>query len=361
MTLKEIAAELGVSYSTVSRVINNYNRNFSVRPELRQKILDKVEELHFQPNSEFSALRRKSNRQFAILLPFSVRGLGETGDSDSLYVIEKYLTAHHCHFEYLPFVNESELGFRLPKWHAAGFLAFDTITLDQLTGVEKSNIPYVVTNGICGENGTAVRHDDYEAVNVICDWLYKMKHWRIAYVQIALPRHDDYERDLYDFGVSHTVRNTPPAHHSTRLRINAFIDFCRGHAMPELCDQITSREELKECFDRYLAAGVTAIVGYNFKSGMIAMQELHNRGLEIPEDVSVIVFDDTDYNNYTIPTLSCFRLPSMEMGKHSAQLIIQRSKDSSYARGKTFYHLGRIIERDSVGPPRHAFTPRQKK
>ena len=59
MTLKEIAEELNVSPSTVSRVLNGCSKNFTVKPELRARILDQVERSGYKPNRVFSSLRSK--------------------------------------------------------------------------------------------------------------------------------------------------------------------------------------------------------------------------------------------------------------------------------------------------------------
>ena len=69
MTLKEIAAELGVSTSTVSRVLNGCHKNFTVKPELRKRILDRVAERNYRPNPMYQAMRKKENLQIAIFLP----------------------------------------------------------------------------------------------------------------------------------------------------------------------------------------------------------------------------------------------------------------------------------------------------
>ena len=66
MTLKEIAAELGVSTSTVSRVLNGCHKNFTVKPELRKRILDRVAERNYRPNPMYQAMRKKENLQIAI-------------------------------------------------------------------------------------------------------------------------------------------------------------------------------------------------------------------------------------------------------------------------------------------------------
>ena len=63
MTLKEIAAELGVSPSTVSRVVNGYSKNFSVVPEVREKILEKVRVSGYRANPVFSTIRSRRNRR----------------------------------------------------------------------------------------------------------------------------------------------------------------------------------------------------------------------------------------------------------------------------------------------------------
>ena len=69
MTLKEIAAELGVSPSTVSRVLNGRDKNFTVKPELRKRILDRVAERDYKPNPMYQSMRKKDNQQIAIFLP----------------------------------------------------------------------------------------------------------------------------------------------------------------------------------------------------------------------------------------------------------------------------------------------------
>ena len=67
MTLKEIAAELNVSPSIISRVLNGYTQSFSITDELRQRILKKVEECGYRPNPVFSAIKQKKNKQISIL------------------------------------------------------------------------------------------------------------------------------------------------------------------------------------------------------------------------------------------------------------------------------------------------------
>ena len=70
MTLKQIAAELGISYSTVSRVINGYERNFSVKPELRARIMEKIRETQFSPDPLYRSLRKKTTGRSPLFFRF---------------------------------------------------------------------------------------------------------------------------------------------------------------------------------------------------------------------------------------------------------------------------------------------------
>ena len=92
MTLKQIAAELGISYSTVSRVINGYDRNFSVKPELRARILEKVRETQFSPDPLYRSLRMKNNRQISFIFPYSIRELEGTVVGDAVFFEPKSLS-----------------------------------------------------------------------------------------------------------------------------------------------------------------------------------------------------------------------------------------------------------------------------
>ena len=67
MTLKEIAKECSTSPATVSRVLNNYTKNFSVNPELRQKILACAERSGYKPNMIFKTLRTNVNSPISCL------------------------------------------------------------------------------------------------------------------------------------------------------------------------------------------------------------------------------------------------------------------------------------------------------
>ena len=75
MNLKELAAEFGVSPSTISRVVNQ-SKNFSVSAELRGRILARAAELGYAPNPMYQAMRKKDNRQISILFPYLLHIMG---------------------------------------------------------------------------------------------------------------------------------------------------------------------------------------------------------------------------------------------------------------------------------------------
>jgi DNA-binding LacI/PurR family transcriptional regulator len=67
MTLKDLSRDLGVSSSTISRVLNGCKKNFTIPDELRQRILDHVKECGYQANPVFQSIKKQNNKQIAIL------------------------------------------------------------------------------------------------------------------------------------------------------------------------------------------------------------------------------------------------------------------------------------------------------
>lgn len=101
MTLKEIAAEIGVSPSTVSRVLNGCDKNFTVKPELRKRILDRVAERDYRPNPMYQAMRKKTNRQIAIFLPNYLETSLEGEISSGVDALNQSLFEQGFSFHYL--------------------------------------------------------------------------------------------------------------------------------------------------------------------------------------------------------------------------------------------------------------------
>jgi LacI family transcriptional regulator len=101
----------------------------------------------------------------------------------------------------------------------------------------------------------------------------------------------------------------------------------------------------------------TAIVCFNDVSAMGSIRALHEAGLRVPEDVSVIGFDDIQSAAYQIPSLTTIRQPLERMGRTAAQLLLKRL--AGEVTTDLVYVEPELIVRESTAPPKS--TPATKK
>mgnify|MGYP001146511652 FL=1 len=93
----------------------------------------------------------------------------------------------------------------------------------------------------------------------------------------------------------------------------------------------------------------TALVASNDDMAIGAMKQLHEQGVSVPAQVSVIGFDDIALAPYTIPALSSVKIPVTEMIQETIGRLIFMLGDGAFRPPKTF--TGELIQRDSVAPP----------
>ena len=93
----------------------------------------------------------------------------------------------------------------------------------------------------------------------------------------------------------------------------------------------------------------TALVASNDDMAIGAMKQLHEQGVSVPAQVSVIGFDDIALAPYTIPALSSVKIPVTEMIQETIGRLIFMLGDGAFRPSKTF--TGELIQRDSVAPP----------
>ncbi len=335
MTLKQIAAELGISYSTVSRVINGYDRNFSVKPELRARILEKVRETQFSPDPLYRSLRMKNNRQISFIFPYSIRELEGTVVGDAVFFLEEELSRNHFRFHYLFNSREAEAIYRLPPWKAAGFLVPDVRDPEQVEELEKSEVPYVVLNGVCGKNGTAVMTDDLWNMTCAMEHLFALGHRRIGYLNCNRIQSPELR-----------------PHSSITDRREAYLAFCRRNGLEALNGFDDRTHSTEEIIRLLLKQKASAIVAYDLPIALEALHALWKKQIRIPEEISVLCFNNHRFAQYTIPPLTTLEIPAREMGKAAAEIIMKRHEDPSLARGETVSFRGKLIVRGSTGPYR---------
>ncbi len=330
MTLKEIAAELGVSPSTVSRVLHGYSKNFSVAPEVREKILEKVRRSGYRANPVFSSIRSRKNRQIAFLfVGAEIAGHGSVLNS-AIDAMARELFRRKYEFNYSFSPDVPNRGYELPPWRAAGLIIPNVIHPGELAAIERNGVPYVVFNGVSGTLGSAVMSDESYNTRLLLDKLTALGHRRILYVNYP---------------------PIPTAHYSLEERRRTFLEYRRKNGLPELPEQCSyTPEELDATMRAVEEFRATAIICYESTSALKILHAAWRRGIRVPEELSVAAFNDEEMLNYAIPPLTRIRIPAAEMGCESVRLLMEQLEENRPPQPEPPRLRGTLVEGGSVAP-----------
>lgn len=303
-TVKDVAKLANVAPSTVSLVINDSKK---VKPLTKQKVLEAIEELHYVPNPYASSLRQQYTMSIGILVPDGnnpfyleiIKGIKEECFHNNIpitvletgYVIEK----EQSHIEYLRSIktnvyifigttNDDELIRELVKNNKICFIdkvdhtgKIPYITIDSYKSSYHAT-KYLVNKG-CKEI-------HYITQNIMTDQISQ----RIEAFKEVLA-----EKNIESVDKIHIIDNLA----LTNLEI--------GHFMANSVLKTHKVEAFMASSDQ-IAIGV--------------MRAIHEAGYRIPEDISVIGFDNIEQSNYTIPSLTTINQPRKQMGKLAMSMLL---------------------------------------
>lgn len=304
VTLKAVAEHVGLTSGTVSAVLNDSPSARSIPRETKDRIHAAAKELNYRPNFFARTLRNKRTYTIGVIAE-------EIGDSYGSMVISGieahlrkmdyfFLTVAHRHDQNL-LSQYSEL---LLQRGVEGFITVDTTVL------EAPSLPMVAVAGHQKTKGvTNVVLDHVQAATLALTHLATLGHKRIAF-----------------------MRGNPLSSDSTdRWRAICEVAQRMGVTIdPELTVQIDIDDptpQLGYPFAKQLLARkkpFTALFAYNDISAIGAIRALQEQGFRVPQDVSVMGFDDIPGAAFNTPTLTTVRQPLARMGQVAAQTLLER-------------------------------------
>lgn len=304
VTLKAVAKHVGLTPGTVSAVLNNSAASKSIPERTRKRILEAAKELNYRPNFFARSLRVQRTYTIGVILE-------EIGDGyGSLVVsgIEQYLRAKNYFFLTVAHRHDKKLlqtySHLLSSRGVEGFITVDTSIS------EEPSLPTVAVSGHRQlQNVTNIILDHRRAAELALRHLLELGHKDIAFLK-GQPESSDSE-----------ARWEAICEVAKELQIKI---------SPELVVQlegVDSTPELGYPFGEQLLARnkpFTALFGYNDISAIGAMRAFQDAGLRVPEDISVIGFDDIASATFCIPSLTTVRQPLVKMGQIAAQTLLDR-------------------------------------
>lgn len=339
MTLKEIAQEAQVSISTVSRVINQKKPN-AASPEVAERIWEIVRRNGYVPNRTAQDLKKGVQAENNIVEPKTIAIIYARTDSMSTdfffshiaKAIEQELFKSNYYLKY----SFTSLDFSNPAT-AAQIAALDVDGIVVLGRYDKKLFHFLT------EQHTTVMYaglnpGDTKFDQVICcggdiakaavNYLYDLGHTKIGYIgaQDNEIRYKGYKRALEKLDLPFRQRNT----------VNVRQTPDGGYKAANMLMDV--------------GADITAVFCANDNTAIGAMRAFKERGVRIPEDISIIGVDDIETDQYLTPMLTSIHIPLDELGKCAARILIDRLKGGHKLPIKTilpFY----IAKRDSCAKP----------
>jgi DNA-binding LacI/PurR family transcriptional regulator len=307
VTLKAVAQHLGLTPGTVSAVLNDSSAARSIPEHTRKRIVAAARELNYRPN--FLARSLRVQRTFSIGV--IAEEIGDAYGGMVVSGIEAYLSEKNYFF----FTVAHRHDPRLLEAYSDMLLARGIeglITID--TSIAEP--PVLPTIAVAGhqrmENVTNITLDHRRAAELGLHHLKQLGHTRIAFLRGQEESSDSSTR--WD-AIEEAARRF-------EITIN-----------PELVirlEGIDSTPELGYPYGKALLGRnipFTALFAYNDISAIGAMRAFQEAGRRVPQDISVVGFDDIALASFSIPTLTTVRQPLLKMGRIAAQTLINRIEE----------------------------------
>lgn len=331
ITISDVAKKANVSRSTVSRVLNNQTRH--MREETRRAVLEAARELKFKPNSIARTLKTKKSHCIGVI----------TDDIDTPFLpsmlkgIEQYAFAHG----YNALVCNS--GYTLDKQKAY----VEMLTQRQIDGVIfAASFVYSITEELINSGlpivyayshspqamKNSVLSNDLNGAQQAIEYLIRLGHKRIAYI------------------------NGPKNVIPSKDRFKGYVVALEGGGIP-FDQSLVGFGEWEDPGSGYRAAQEvlslddppTAIFAANDVMAAGVIDAARDLGLRVPEDLSVIGYDDRNMASFLKPALTTVRLPMSGIGSTAAQMVIDCVEQDVMLIDSVFVQCELII-RDSCGP-----------
>ena len=302
-----LADHLGLSPATVSLVINRSPAAASIPQETKDRILAEARRLNYRPNFAARSLRKQRTFTIGVVVPEISEGyaaLVMSGIEDQLLQEGYfYFVVSHRH---RPDLLEGYPKLLLGR-AVEGLIAVDTACKHPLS------VPVVAVSGhtqVRGVTNIVLNHS--RAASLALEHLYHLGHRQIAFIKGQ------------EFSSDTEVRWNAILEAATRLglrvRSNLIVQLEGDTPSPELGYHVTQK---------LLAGGhlFTALFAFNDISAIGAIRALREAGLRVPEEVSVVGFDDIPSAAFQNPGLTTVRQPLRKMGEISAETVLRRIAD----------------------------------
>lgn len=328
VTITDVAKQCGVTPATVSRVLNG-KKKFSASDAVREKIHDTARKLGYVPDLAARNLNRNSTHivgLFASPMTHVAEGINES-------LLEGLAEVLHAG-GYDVFFELGAVSHRnaLPFWRFDGAILMQSPKPETVQELDRRRVPYVCVNEQVGNPVAAVLADDRMGMRRAVEHLAMLGHTRIAYAN---------------------ARATYFSHYSVTERYETLVGCLReknfklvgGHDVPLTVPTEFLRNAVQ-------VAGATAVITYDHHIAVMLVGAAHALGLRLPDDFSLICFNDVFPVSLLGPPLTAVAVSGREMGRLGADLLLNALQSGGTTPSAREVRVPEdLIVRGSTAPP----------
>lgn len=306
ISIKDVAEAAGVSTATVSRVLSNGQH---VRPEVRKRVMEVVEQLGYRPNLVARSLRSQQTNTIGLIVsdirnPFFTsisRAVEDTayeqGFSVFLCNTDEDQEKETIYLHLMEDANVAGVIFSPTRKTAANFAALE---------IKRPTV--VIDRSISNGDADMVLLDNVDAAYRLTKHLLENGYQRIAALcgeasTTGRERHAGYVQALQEYGIAPIAALTKYMQPKIETGYAATLHML---AMPEPPDVIFATNSV-------IASG--------------ALQAIRERELRIPDDIALVTFDETTWASLVQPAMTLIAQPTYEIGQTATELLLKRIAD----------------------------------
>jgi len=327
-TIYEVSKLAGVSLATVSRVINDSGK---VTPKTRQKVQAAITELDYRPNSMAQSLASRRSNSVGILIPELYGpffGIMLSSIEKELRSAGKRVVITAGHSDENKEMDSIE--FLLGSSCDALILHVYSVPDNFIIGLNEGPVPIVLLNRYIPEVADlCISLDNEHGGYVAAKCLLERGHTKIAYVSGPRWKADSFKRVA--------------GHRRALAEFSVELD-------ERLIFEGDFEEESgRQAMKHFLQLGIpfTGIVCANDEMAAGAMDTVRSQGLSIPDDISVVGFDNVEFTNFLNPKLTSIGCRIEEMGLMAARCVLKNAYGESDLEIKNTFEPALVL-RESV-------------
>lgn len=331
MTIKQIAEAAGVSIGTVSRIINN--QSFGYSQETYKRVQDIIKETGYTPNRVARSMVTKQSYTIGYLVddisnpffPEIAKGISNiaTEKGFNLLLCEGGGDAKTAE-KHLKTLYESGVDGVI-----TGSYILSEVNIDYLLKIQ---LPFVILDAnmtdSCFYN---ISVDNYNGARTIINYLISKGHRKIACI------------------------TGPMELESSKNRLNGYKAVMAENGLDWnglIVEGDFTQKGGKRAVKELEGKGATAVFAFNDLMAIGACAYLQEQGVKVPEDVSIVGFDDISLASFMFPPLTTMHQPLFEMGQGAMELLLQAMENRTPGEPRGRKYELTLVERKSVAAPK---------